>query len=125
MLKARVVMPDGVVVGNDEGVPQGGPLSPLLSNIVLDELDWELEERGHCFVRYADDANIYVRTQRAGQRVMASVRGFVERRLRLKVNEAKSAVARPQDRHLLASARGANRCRGKWRWGCRCERKNA
>ena len=101
MLKARVVMPDGVVVGNDEGVPQGGPLSPLLSNIVLDELDWELEERGHCFVRYADDANIYVRSQRAGQRVMASVRGFIERRLRLKVNEAKSAVARPQDRHFL------------------------
>ncbi len=66
MLKARVVMPDGVVVGNDEGVSQGGLLSPLLSNIVLDELDWELEERGHCFVRYADDANIYVRTQRAG-----------------------------------------------------------
>lgn len=101
MLKAKVVMPEGVVVSNDEGVPQGGPLSPLLSNIVLDELDWELQERGHCFVRYADDANIYVRSQKAGQRVMASVAGFIERRLRLKVNTAKSAVAQPQDRHFL------------------------
>lgn len=101
MLKARIVMPDGVVVSNDEGVPQGGPLSPLLSNIVLDELDWELQERGHCFVRYADDANIYVKSERAGQRVMASVSEFIERRLRLKVNTAKSAVAQPQERHFL------------------------
>jgi RNA-directed DNA polymerase len=101
MLKAKVVMPEGVVVSNDEGVPQGGPLSPLLSNIVLDELDWELQERGHCFVRYADDANIYVRSQKSGQRVMASVSGFIERRLRLKVNANKSAVAQPQDRHFL------------------------
>lgn len=101
MLKARIVMPDGVVVSNDEGVPQGGPLSPLLSNIVLDELDWELQERGHCFVRYADDANIYVKSERAGQRVMASVSDFIERRLRLKVNTAKSAVAQPQERHFL------------------------
>ena len=101
MLKAKVVMPEGVVVSNDEGVPQGGPLSPLLSNIVLDELDWELQERGHCFVRYADDANIYVRSQKAGQRVMVSVSGFIERRLRLKVNTNKSAVAQPQDRHFL------------------------
>ena len=101
MLKARIVMPDGVVVSNDEGVPQGGPLSPLLSNIVLDELDWELQERGHCFVRYADDANIYVKSERAGQRVMASVSDFIERRLRLKVNIAKSAVAQPQERHFL------------------------
>ena len=73
MLKAKVVMPDGVVVSTEEGVPQGGPLSPLLSNIVLDELDAELERRGHRFVRYADDANIYVKSERAGQRVMASV----------------------------------------------------
>ena len=101
MLKAKVVMPDGVVVSNDEGVPQGGPLSPLLSNIVLDELDWELAERGHRFVRYADDRNIYVRSERAGQRVMASVTSFIERRLRLKVNARKSAVARPEERHFL------------------------
>lgn len=101
MLKANVVMPDGVVVQSEEGVPQGGPLSPLLSNIVLDELDQELEERGHCFVRYADDCNIYVRSERAGQRVMASVTDFIERRLRLKVNAAKSAVARPEERHFL------------------------
>jgi group II intron reverse transcriptase/maturase len=101
MLKAKVVMPEGVVVSTDEGVPQGGPLSPLLSNIVLDELDWELSRRGHAFVRYADDVNIYVRSERAGQRVMESVTRFIERRLRLKVNSGKSAVARPEDRHFL------------------------
>ena len=101
MLKAKVVMPNGVVERTEEGVPQGGPLSPLLSNIVLDELDQELARRGHRFVRYADDANIYVRSERAGQRVMASVKSFIERRLRLRVNEAKSAVARPEERHFL------------------------
>jgi RNA-directed DNA polymerase len=101
MLKAKVVMPDGVVVSTEEGTPQGGPLSPLLSNIVLDELDWELFRRGHRFVRYADDCNIYVRSERSGQRVMASVARFIERRLRLKVNQAKSAVARPQERHFV------------------------
>lgn len=101
MLKAKVVMPDGVVVRTEEGTPQGGPLSPLLSNIVLDELDWELQRRGHRFVRYADDGNIYVRSQRAGERVMASVRSFIEKKLRLKVNEAKSAVARPEERHFV------------------------
>lgn len=101
MLKAEVVLPDGVVVTTDEGVPQGGPLSPLLSNIVLDELDHELSRRGHRFVRYADDANIFVRSPRAGERVMASVTRFIERRLRLKVNASKSAVARPEDRHFL------------------------
>jgi RNA-directed DNA polymerase len=101
MLKAKVVMPDGVVVSTEEGVPQGGPLSPLLSNIVLDELDAELERRGHRFVRYADDANIYVKSERSGQRVMASVVRFIERRLRLKVNASKSAVARPEERHFL------------------------
>jgi len=101
MLKAKVVMPHGVVVSTDEGVPQGGPLSPLLSNIVLDELDWELDERGYRFVRYADDSNIYVRSERSGQRVMASVTRFIERRLRLEVNQAKSAVAKPEERHFL------------------------
>ena len=101
MLKAKVVMPDGVKVSTEEGVPQGGPLSPLLSNIVLDELDDELVRRGHRFVRYADDCNIYVTSERAGQRVMASVTRFIERRLRLKVNAAKSAVARPEERHFL------------------------
>jgi group II intron reverse transcriptase/maturase len=101
MLKAKVVLPEGVVVSTEEGVPQGGPLSPLLSNIVLDELDWELARRGHRFVRYADDCNIYVRSERAGQRVMASVVRFIERRLRLQVNRTKSAVARPEDRHFL------------------------
>ena len=101
MLKAKVVMPDGVVVSTEEGTPQGGPLSPLLSNIVLDELDRELERRGHRFVRYADDCNIYVRSERAGQRVMESISRFIEGRLRLEVNAKKSAVARPHERHFL------------------------
>ena len=101
MLRAKVVMPDGVVVNTDEGVPQGGPLSPLLSNIVLDELDQELSRRGHRFVRYADDENIYVRSERAGHRVMVSVVRFIETQLRLKVNQAKSAVARPEERHFV------------------------
>ncbi len=101
MLKAGVVLPDGVVVTQDEGVPQGGPLSPLLSNVVLDELDHELTRRGHRFVRYADDINIFVGSERAGQRVMASATAFIEGRMRLKVNVSKSAVARPDDRHFL------------------------
>jgi group II intron reverse transcriptase/maturase len=101
MLVAKVVMPDGVVVNTEEGVPQGGPLSPLLSNVVLDELDQELSRRRHRFVRYADDMNIYVRSQRAGGRVMASVTRFLTRRMRLKVNEEKSAVARPEERHFV------------------------
>ncbi|WP_437645061.1 group II intron reverse transcriptase/maturase [Sorangium sp. So ce362] len=101
MLKAKVILPNGVVVSTEEGAPQGGPLSPLLSNIVLDELDWELERRGHRFVRYADDVNIYVRSERSGERVMASVVRFIESRLRLKVNAAKSAVARPEERHFV------------------------
>jgi len=95
------VMEDGLVSAVDEGTPQGGPLSPLLSNLVLDELDQELERRGHCFVRYADDSNIYVRSERAGQRVMASLTAFITRRLKLKVNEEKSAVARPVARKFL------------------------
>jgi RNA-directed DNA polymerase len=101
MLRAKVVMPDGVKVSTEQGVPQGGPLSPLLSNIVLDELDTELARRGHRFVRYADDCNVYVRSKRAGQRVMASLTSFIDRRLRLKVNANKSAVARPEERHFL------------------------
>ncbi len=101
MLKAAVVMPDGVRIPTVEGTPQGGPLSPLLSNIVLDELDWELDRRGLRFVRYADDCNIFVGSERAGCRVMDSTRRFVERKLRLRVNEKKSAVARPEERHFL------------------------
>jgi RNA-directed DNA polymerase len=95
------VMENGLVSPSVEGTPQGGPLSPLLSNIVLDELDRELERRGHRFVRYADDENIYVRSQRAGQRVMESVKRFITQKLKLKVNEAKSAGARPQERKFL------------------------
>lgn len=101
MLRARVVMPDGVVTTTKEGTPQGGPLSPLLSNIVLDELDHELERRGHRFVRYADDLSIYVRSESAGRRVFESVTRFLQRRMRLVVNQAKSAVSRTRGRHLL------------------------
>jgi RNA-directed DNA polymerase len=95
------VMANGLVKPTREGTPQGGPLSPLLSNLVLDELDRELERRGHCFVRYADDCNIYVRSERAGHRVMESITRFVTRKLKLKVNESKSAVARPKERQFL------------------------
>lgn len=95
------VMENGLVSPSVEGTPQGGPLSPLLSNLVLDELDRELERRGHRFVRYADDCNIYVRSEKAGQRVMESVKRFITRRLKLKVNEQKSAVAQPQVRKFL------------------------
>jgi RNA-directed DNA polymerase len=95
------VMENGLVNPSVEGTPQGGPLSPLLSNLVLDELDRELERRGHRYVRYADDCNIYVRSERAGQRVMDSVTQFITKELKLKVNEAKSAVARPQERKFL------------------------
>jgi RNA-directed DNA polymerase len=95
------VMENGLVSPSVEGTPQGGPLSPLLSNLVLDELDRELERRGHRFVRYADDCNIYVGSERAGQRVMESVTRFITQHLKLKVNETKSAVARPQERKFL------------------------
>jgi RNA-directed DNA polymerase len=95
------VLADGLVSPTEEGTPQGGPLSPLLSNLMLDVLDKELEKRGHRFVRYADDCNIYVRSQRAGERVMASVEKFLAKRLKLKVNKAKSAVAKPSVRKFL------------------------
>ena len=95
------VMENGLVSPSVEGTPQGGPLSPLLSNLVLDELDRELERRGHRFVRYADDSNIYVCTERAGQRVMESVTRFITEKLKLKVNGEKSAVAKPQERKFL------------------------
>ncbi|KVT44642.1 group II intron reverse transcriptase/maturase [Burkholderia ubonensis] len=94
------VMGDGVVQERHEGTPQGGPLSPLLANVLLDEVDKELERRGHCFVRYADDANVYVRSRRAGERVMALLRRQYGR-LRLKINEAKSAVASVFGRKFL------------------------
>lgn len=95
------VMENGLVSPVDEGTPQGGPLSPWLSNVVLDELDRELERRGHRFVRYADDSNIYVRSQRAGERVLESITRFLTTKLKLKVNQAKSAVAQPKQRKFL------------------------
>lgn len=95
------LMTGGITTVRSEGTPQGGPLSPLLSNILLDDLDKELERRGHAFCRYADDCNIYVRTRRAGERVMASIARFLTGRLRLKVNAAKSAVDRPWVRTFL------------------------
>jgi group II intron reverse transcriptase/maturase len=95
------VMIGGVTSQTTKGTPQGGPLSPLLSNILLDDLDKELERRGHCFCRYADDCNIYVGCRQSGERVMASTTGFVETHLKLKVNKAKSAVARPWQRKFL------------------------
>ena len=95
------IMEGGLITASREGTPQGGPLSPLLSNIVLDDLDKELERRGLWFCRYADDCNIHVSSRRAGQRVLASVRSFLEQRLKLKVNIEKSAVARPWERKFL------------------------
>ncbi len=95
------VMEGGLVSPVDEGTPQGGPLSPLLSNLVLDEFDRELERRGHRFARYADDCNIYVRSRRAGERVMKSLTCFIQTKLKLKVNESKSAVAEPWERKFL------------------------
>lgn len=91
----------GIITSRSEGTPQGGPLSPLLSNILLDELDKELERRGHTFCRYADDCNIYVGTKRAAERVMASITTFLEKRFKLTVNQEKSTVARPWHRQFL------------------------
>jgi RNA-directed DNA polymerase len=107
-LKAGV-MEGGLVSPVDEGTPQGGPLSPLLSNIVLDEFDRELERRGLRFARYADDCNVYVRSRRAGERVMASITRFITTKLKLKVNQQKSAVARPWERKFLGFSFTANR----------------
>jgi len=107
-LKAGV-MEGGLVSPVDEGTPQGGPLSPLLSNIVLDEFDRELERRGLRFARYADDSNIHVRSRRAGERVMASITRFITTKLKLKVNEQKSAVARPWERKFLGFSFTASR----------------
>jgi RNA-directed DNA polymerase len=102
----RAFLQSGVMVGgmsqpSEKGTPQGGPLSPLLSNILLDELDKELEQRGHAFCRYADDCNIYVASRRSGERVLASLSQFLEGKLKLKVNRAKSAVDRPVNRVFL------------------------
>lgn len=99
-LKAGVMCPDGLHP-TDKGTPQGGPLSPFLSNVLLDDLDKELERRGHSFCRYADDCNIYVRTQRSGERVIDSISRYIEKVLKLKVNQKKSAVARPWKRIFL------------------------
>jgi RNA-directed DNA polymerase len=95
------VLEHGTVGPREEGTPQGGPLSPLLRNLLLDDLDRELEHRGHRFVRYADDCNVYVRSERAGLRVMEGLKTFLSQRLKLKVNESKSAVARPSQRKFL------------------------
>lgn len=108
------MMADGVEAARQQGTPQGGPLSPLLSNILLTDLDRELERRGLSFCRYADDCNVYVSSQRAGQRIMAGVRSFLAKRLKLTVNEAKSAVARPWERKFLGysvTAQQANKIR--------------
>lgn len=95
------ILDHGLVSNPTEGTPQGGPLSPFLSNVVLDELDKELEKRGHHFVRYGDDCNIYVRTQRAGERVMHSITRFIEKKLKLRINSEKSAVGDPRKRTFL------------------------
>jgi len=96
------VLEGGLVSPTEEGTPQGGPLSPLLWNLMLDVLDKELEKRGHRFVRYADDCNIYVRSRKAGERVLAGLEKFLEKRLKLRINKAKSAVARPSVRKFLS-----------------------
>ena len=103
------MLENGLVSPVEEGTPQGGPLSPLLSNIVLDELDRELERRGLRHARYADDCNIYVRSRRAGERVMASITAFIASQLKLKVNQQKSAVAEPWKRQFLGFSFTADR----------------
>src|SRR6266571_412990 len=103
------MMSNGLTTARKEGTPQGGPRSPLLSNILLDELDKELERRGHKFCRYADDCNIYVQSRSSGERVMKSITSFLDRRLRLQVNAEKSAVARPWERKFLGYSLTSNR----------------
>jgi len=103
------MMEGGLVTQRAEGTPQGGPLSPLLSNILLDDLDKELEKRGHAFCRYADDCNLYVRSKRAGERVMASITRYLHERLKLRVNPEKSAVDRPWNRKFLGYSITSNR----------------
>jgi RNA-directed DNA polymerase len=103
------IMAGGLVEPAREGTPQGGPLSPLLSNVLLDELDKELERRGHAFCRYADDCNIYVSSERAGERVKESITGFLAKQLRLKINEGKSAVGRPWKRKFLGYSMTADK----------------
>jgi retron-type reverse transcriptase len=113
------VMVNGAVIVTAEGTPQGGPLSPLLANILLDDLDRELTKRGHRFVRYADDCNIYVKSKRAGERVMKSIKAFLEERLKLKVNETKSAVDRQTDRgsgNSLVSACSTEKAEQELKW---------
>ena len=95
------VQHEGKLLKTEEGTPQGGPLSPLLANLMLDGLDRELERRGHRFVRYADDSNVYVRSRRAGTRVLRSISRFLSRHLKLSINQAKSAVGRPWERQFL------------------------
>jgi RNA-directed DNA polymerase len=107
-LQANIML-DGIETIREEGTPQGGPLSPLLSNILLDDLDKELERRGHAFCRYADDCNIYVKSEAAGERVMASIKEFLKEHLKLKVNDEKSAVARPWDRKFLGYSMTVNK----------------
>jgi group II intron reverse transcriptase/maturase len=102
------MMVHGIVMERQAGTPQGGPLSPLLSNIMLNELDWELESRGHTFCRYADDCNIYVGSEEAGRRVMESVKQFLATKLKLQINEAKSGVAQVNTRQFLGYQIGLN-----------------
>src|ERR1700740_2560593 len=111
-------MEGGVASARTEGTPQGEPVSPLLSNILLTDLDRELEKRGHRFCRYADDCNIYVGSERSGQRVMAAITAFLERRLKLKVNADKSAVARPWQGKFLGHSNTGHRSGG---WGSPAE----
>jgi RNA-directed DNA polymerase len=115
------LMQDGVCIERHEGTPQGGPLSPILANLLLDDWDKELERRGHCFCRYADDCNIYVQSKAAGERVPTSVTRFLEDVLRLRVNREKSAVAYIEERKFLdpGGMPGLRPCReragGAWR----------